>query len=236
MSKILSCTLSVCPYCLKEIPAKITAEQDRVYMEKSCLEHGSMKTLIWEDSPENYLKWLEDGGIHTDRLPRTEEEVCEQMRKGEFAGCAQVQPCSAALMTTNRCNMDCPVCFTRKKGDRRYEPSVEECREQLAFYRAHAGQDALVELCGGEPTVREDLPEIARAARELGFSYVQLNTNGLRLSGSIAYCRLLKDSGVTTVYLGFDGVREDASQTKYGRNILDQKRKAVEPLFLLNCL
>ena len=26
MSKILSCTLSVCPYCLKEIPAKIKME------------------------------------------------------------------------------------------------------------------------------------------------------------------------------------------------------------------
>lgn len=228
MSKILSYTLSVCPYCLKEIPAKMTAGQEAVYMEKTCPEHGSMKTLIWEDSPENYLKWLEDGGIRTDLLPKSEEEVYEQMRSGEFAGCAPVQPCSAALMTTNRCNMNCPVCFTRKKGDRHYEPSVEECRAQLAFYREHAGPDALVELCGGEPTVREDLPEIAEAAKELGFSYVQLNTNGLRMGGSSAYCRLLKESGVTTVYLGFDGIREDAYRIKYGRNILDDKRKAVE--------
>lgn len=228
MSNILNYTLSVCPYCLKEIPAKVTAEQRAVYMEKTCPEHGKMKTLIWEDSPENYLKWLEDGGIHTDLLPRTEEEACEQMRKREFAGCAQVQPCSAALMTTNRCNMDCPVCFTRRKGDRRYEPSVEECRGQLAFYREHAGEDALVELCGGEPTVREDLPEIAKAARELGFSYVQLNTNGLRLSESLEYCQVLKDSGVTTVYLGFDGVREAAYRVKYGRSLFDVKRKAVE--------
>lgn len=228
MSNILSYTLSVCPYCLKEIPAKITAKQDAVYMEKSCPEHGSMETLIWEDTPENYLEWLEDGGINTDRLPGTEEEVYEQMGEGEFAGCAQVQPCSAALMTTNRCNMDCPVCFTRKKGDKSYEPSLEECRAQLAFYREYAGQEALVELCGGEPTLREDLPEIARAAKELGFSYVQLNTNGLRLSESVKYCRLLKDSGVTTVYLGFDGVREDAYKAKYGRNIFEEKKKAVE--------
>ncbi len=228
MSKLLSYTLSVCPYCLKEIPAKMTAEQGAVYMEKSCPEHGSMKTLIWEDSPENYLKWLEDGGIRTEDLPGSEEEVYEQMREGEFAGCAQVQPCSAALMTTNRCNMNCPVCFTRKKGDPRYEPTVDACRAQLAFYRTHAGEDGLVELCGGEPTVREDLPEIAEAARALGFSYVQLNTNGLRLSESTEYCQVLKDSGVTTVYLGFDGVREGAYTTKYGRNLFDEKRRAVE--------
>lgn len=228
MNRILSYTLSVCPYCLKEIPAKMTEKHGCIYMEKSCPEHGKTETLIWEDSAENYLKWLEDGGIHTDRLPGTEEEVYEQMREGEFAGCAHMQPCSAALMTTNRCNMNCPVCFTRRKGDPCYEPSVEECREQLAFYRAYAGQDALVELCGGEPTVREDLPEIAGAARALGFSYVQLNTNGLRLSESKEYCKVLKDSGVTTVYLGFDGVREGAYRTKYGKNIFDEKRKAVE--------
>ena len=228
MSKLLSYTLSVCPYCLKEIPANITAEQNAVYMEKTCKEHGTMKTLIWEDSPQNYMQLLKDGGIHTESLPKSEQEVYEQMQKGEFAACAQVQPCSAALMTTNRCNMNCPVCFTRKKGDECYEPSVKECREQLTFYREHAGQDALVELCGGEPTVREDLPEIAKAAQQLGFSYVQLNTNGLRLSESADYCKLLKDSGVTTVYLGFDGILESAYKAKYGRNIFEEKRKAVE--------
>lgn len=228
MSKILSYTLSVCPYCLKEIPAKMTSGQKAVYMEKTCPEHGNMRTLIWEDSSENYLKWLEDGGIHTDQLPKSEEEVYEQMHTGEFASSAQVQPCSAALMTTNRCNMNCPVCFTRKKGDSCYEPSIEECRMQLEFYRTHAGQDALVELCGGEPTIRDDLPQIAQTAKSLGFSYVQLNTNGLRLSESAAYCKLLKNSGVTTVYLGFDGVLENAYTAKYGRNIFDEKRKAVE--------
>ena len=42
MSKLLSYTLSVCPYCLKEIPAKMTAEQGAVYMEKSCPDRKSV--------------------------------------------------------------------------------------------------------------------------------------------------------------------------------------------------
>lgn len=228
MSKILSYTLSVCPYCLKEIPAKITSDEGQVFMEKSCSEHGSIKTLIWEDTAERYLRWLEDGGIRPDRLPKSEEEVFAQMRTGEFSGCAQAQPCSAALMTTNRCNMACPICFTRKKEELCYEPSVEECTKQMEFYKEHAGDDALLELCGGEPTIREDLPEIAKAAKDMGFSYIQLNTNGLRLSEDAAYCRKLKDSGVTTVYLGFDGLRKEAYVTKYGRDLFDIKRKAIE--------
>lgn len=228
MNKILSYTLSVCPYCLKEIPARITADQENVYMEKSCLEHGNMKTVIWEDTAKNYFSWLEDGGIRTKELPRSEKEVYEKMRPEEFAGDARVQPCSSALMTTNRCNMDCPVCFTRKKQEKCYEPSLEVCRSQLEFYKNHAGKDALLELCGGEPTVREDLPEIAGMAKELGFSYIQLNTNGIRLSRSADYCKNLKAHGVTTVYLGFDGVKESSYITKYGQKLLDVKKRAIE--------
>lgn len=221
-------TKSVCPICLKTLYAQVVTEEDGIYMEKTCPEHGASRTLIWADSRENYLTWLEYGGIRYESLPQTEEEVDDRLRGNDFGNCACQQPASAALMTTNRCNMDCPVCFTRDKKEPLFEPSLAECERLLREYRNQAGEDALLELCGGEPTVREDLCQLSAMARDMGFEYIQLNTNGIKLAASLDYCKELKKSGVTTVYLGFDGVTEQPYLAKYGKNLLEVKRRAVE--------
>ncbi len=82
-----------------------------------------------------------------------------------------------------------------------------------------------LELCGGEPTVREDIFEISKFASQNGFDYIQLNKqNKLKKR---EYWRL-KASGVITVYLGFDGVTKKPYINKYGRDMLDIKRSALE--------
>ena len=46
---IVRMTRSVCPVCLKNIEAAMTREEDgRIYLEKSCPEHGSFRTLVWQ--------------------------------------------------------------------------------------------------------------------------------------------------------------------------------------------
>ena len=47
MSELIGETESLCPECLKVIPAKKIAENDNVYLEKTCPEHGHYKVLIW---------------------------------------------------------------------------------------------------------------------------------------------------------------------------------------------
>lgn len=226
--ELLYVTKSVCPICLKEGFAEILAKEDGIYMEKRCLEHGFFSTLIWADSKANYLHWLRCGGLDVETLPKTEAEA-EHVLQGLDFGCEACQsPASAALMTTNRCNMDCPVCFTRDKKEPLHEPSLEECEKLMRQYRARAGEDAIIEFCGGEPTVRKDILELAALARESGFDYIQLNTNGIRLAEGVEFCRRLKAHGITTVYLGFDGMTEKPYLAKYGKPMLETKRKAVE--------
>ena len=228
MNKFLYKTKSVCPVCLREIYADILEKDDGVYMDKRCPEHGEASTLIWADSGENYLQWLSYGGIQTDKLPQTEEEA-EQATGEKNFGCPACRlPASAALMTTNRCNMNCPVCLTRDKQELLHEPALEECRSLMENYRKLAGEDALLEFCGGEPTVREDLCLLAETARAIGFDYIQLNTNGIKLAASPDYCRQLRESGVTTAYLGFDGVTDKPYFAKYGRSLLEIKKQAVK--------
>ncbi|MGI5976733.1 MAG: radical SAM protein [Candidatus Limivicinus sp.] len=227
-NKLIYKTRSVCPYCLKTVYADVSAHPDGVYMDKVCRQHGSFSTLIWDDTEENYLRWLSFGGIDVSALPKTEEQCDEYLSGASFRSEAEQLPVSSALMSTNRCNMNCPVCFTRDKKEALYEPDYDECKKLMLEYRARAGSDAIIEFCGGEPTVRDDLPELAGLAKNMGFDFVQLNTNGIRLSQSPEYCRCLKKSGVTTVYLGFDGFSDGAYFAKYARNLLNVKLKAVE--------
>lgn len=228
MNRFLYKTKSVCPICLKEIYADVIERVDGIYMDKVCDEHGLSSTLIWADNGENYLKWLKYGGLNVEALPQTEADA-DAATGGKNFGCEACQlPASAALMTTNRCNMNCPVCFTRDKKEPLHEPSLEACRQLMIRYKEQAGEDALIEFCGGEPTVRKDICELAEIAKELGFDYIQLNTNGIKLAEDVEFCKALKQAGVTTVYMGFDGMTDKPYYAKYGRSLLETKKKAVE--------
>ena len=221
-------TKSVCPVCLKKIYADIVSRDGGIYMDKSCAEHGSFSTLIWADSAENYLRWLEYGGMDVNGLPQNEEEA-DKATGGKGFACEACQlPASSALMTTNRCNMNCPVCFTRDKNEPLHEPSLEECKALMKRYKELAGDDALIEFCGGEPTVRKDICDLTNAARTIGFDYIQLNTNGIELAKNKDLARALRFCGLTTVYLGFDGMSDKPYYAKYGKPMLDIKKKAVE--------
>ena len=227
-TRLIYKTKSVCPVCLREIYADIAARPDGIYMDKRCPEHGEFSTLVWADTAEGYLRWLSAGGIDTAALPQTEEEVERALAGASFADAAASLPATAALMTTSRCNMGCPVCFTRDKKEGLHEPDLAECERLLRLYRETSGEDAAIEFCGGEPTVREDIFELAALARELGFGLIQLNTNGVKLAESRGFCEKLRESGVTTAYLGFDALTEQPYYAKYGKPMLETKLRAVE--------
>jgi uncharacterized radical SAM superfamily Fe-S cluster-containing enzyme len=110
-----------------------------------------------------------------------------------------------------------------------YEPSKEEIRAMLENLRKNDPVPAAaLQFSGGEPTIRKDLPELVRMAKELGFHHVEVNTNGIVLSQSVDYCKNLVDAGVNTIYLQFDGLTSDVYRFTRGKDLLDTKRKAIE--------
>jgi hypothetical protein len=74
---------------------------------------------------------------------------------------------------TDRCNASCKYCY---HGQADSEPSAESILGQC---RDHANLAPFV-LVGGEPTVRDDLPELLREIRKVG--PVIISTNGLKLA------------------------------------------------------
>ncbi len=85
-----------------------------------------------------------------------------------------------------------------------------------------------IQLSGGEPTLREDLPQIVALARKIGFTHVQINTNGIRIAKDASYVQSLKDAGVSDFFLQFDGLTNDVYHLIRGMDLLPLKLRALE--------
>src|SRR5208337_2622625 len=75
---------------------------------------------------------------------------------------------------------------------------------------------------------RDDLPEILALGLSRGFSFIQINTNGLRLAEDLSYVKALKDAGVASVFLQFDGMEDSVYRKLRGRELLREKLLAIE--------
>lgn len=116
---------------------------------------------------------------------------------------------------TNRCNLQCPVCFaTAGEGDEK-DLSLADIEAQYEML-LECGGPFNIQLSGGEPTLREDLAEIIAVGRDKGFSFFQLNTNGLRIAEEKGYAEFLRDAGVSCVFLQFDGLRDSTYEILRG--------------------
>lgn len=108
---------------------------------------------------------------------------------------------------THRCNLTCRMCGIWKTGDRATEMKLEQIRAMAR--NLHALGTGVVSLGGGEPLLRDDLPEIIQALFEQKIE-LRLLTNGYtRSSGSEANARFLDrvfDTGLRHVSISLDTV------------------------------
>jgi len=127
-------------------------------------------------------------------------------------------PMMAMVEVTNRCDMDCPVCFSDANNPARDVP-LAEIRRRLERLLAVTGTPIPIQISGGEPTVREDLGAVVALARDLGYRNVELITNGLRVAREPGLLPALKRAGLTAVYLQFDGLRRETGLAIRGRDM-----------------
>lgn len=216
--------ISVCPVCLERIEARKVAYGDAVFLEKECPEHGPFKTLIW-DGP-GYEAWAREC------VPVQPDACATRVDKGCPYDCGlcpdhRQRSCCTLIEVTQRCNLNCPVCFASAGEDPREDPPLNTVRGWLQTLLDSGGPFNLP-ISGGEPTVRGDLCDIIKMAGEMGFVFTQLNTNGLRLAKEKDYAQKLRDAGLDCVYLQFDAVSDAPYETLRGRPLWHEKQRAVE--------
>ena len=85
-------------------------------------------------------------------------------------------PIWAQLFVTRRCDLDCDYCF--EVDNESEDPFFSDLTDRID--QAYGRGVRLVSFMGGEPLLRDDLPDLIRYCEELGIvSY--LSTNGTRL-------------------------------------------------------
>ncbi|MFQ7549864.1 MAG: radical SAM protein [Blautia marasmi] len=185
---ILGYTESVCPVCLKKLEARKVRIGNQVFLEKSCPEHGDFRALIWNGAPA-YETFDRERCFTAPVAPAAASDkgcpedcgLCPEHRQ---------RTCCVLLEVTNRCNLECPVCFAASQAENSAkqdfslnEPDLENIRHRFQAMM-HMGGPFNIQLSGGEPAMRDDLAHIIRMGKETGFPFFQLNTNGIE-SGKI---------------------------------------------------
>ena len=175
MGKEIRRSRSVCPVCGKNLPAVLSQEPDGVIrLKKSCPEHGGFSVPVWRGRLD-FDQWL----LGTEPMP----ENCGLHCPAHCGICPEHESgsCCVLLEVTERCNLHCRYCFA-DGGNNTADPCAEQMKAAIREIVRQCGEP-LLQFSGGEPTLRDDLPELVRYAKEAGCSYTQVNTNGIRLAG-----------------------------------------------------
>ena len=148
--------------------------------------------------------------------------VLDALGLRERAAC---YPISVCYIVTYRCELSCSYCVENVR---------HRCPDGVA--RELGTADAIrtlrgirevcdaIDISGGEPTQRADLPRLLAVCRDLGFADITLNTNGLRLDEDPAWLR-----DVDCVLVGVDSLRPGGF-TRITGGTVEQHRRQLDNL------
>jgi len=128
-----------------------------------------------------------------------------------------------ALPITYRCNLACKYCYTLSNTD-----LVVPDRSFDALMKIIGAHEGSLTIIGGEPTIREDLPEIIAASRNMpNITRISVATNGQRIR-DIKYLSKLREAGLSFVFFSFNDTEYEMS-SKVRKN----KLQALENCYKL---
>jgi len=215
------------------LPAIVFKRDGKVFITKSCPEHGETEELYF-GSYEMYVRfsryWKDGKSARAANVPL---DVCSCPANCGLCSDHLSHTGLSNINVTNRCDLTCWYCFAYVnkglEGAYVYEPTMDQIREMvrsLKTERPVAGNS--VQITGGEPTLREDLPQIVEILKEEGVDHVQLNTNGINLALAPDLAKRLREAGVSNLYMSFDGVTPKTNPKNHWEvpYALDSCRKA----------
>jgi uncharacterized radical SAM superfamily Fe-S cluster-containing enzyme len=223
-------TTSLCEACLALVPAKIIAEDSKVFYLKRCQNHGLQKTLISDDLGywKSQKDWLKPG----DR-PLAPQTVTDHGCPYDCGLCPdhEQHSCLAILEINEACNLSCPVCFAESSQKRHGSRTLPEIEEMLDTLVASEGEPDLVQISGGEPTIHPDFFAVLDAVKRRPVRHLMINTNGLRIAREPEFvARLAGYMPRFEVYLQFDSLKRAALQDLRGADLTQIRLDALKAL------
>lgn len=227
-------TLSLCPTCLKRIDAKIIFEDDKVFMTKTCNDHGFFKVLIASDI--EYYKNIRN----YNKLGEAPLKVNTHTNYGcpyDCGLCAdhEQHSCLTLIEITDRCNLTCPTCYAMSSPHYGRHRTVAEVERMFDIIVENEGEPDVIQISGGEPTLHPNFFEILDLAKTKPFKHIMLNTNGIRIAKDKAFAaRLATYMPDFEIYLQFDSFKPEVLEVLRGKDLTDIRQKAIEHLNELN--
>jgi pyruvate-formate lyase-activating enzyme len=134
-----------------------------------------------------------------------------------------------ALEVTQRCNLDCTLCYLSEYSESVPDPPLDELKRRLDNIKRLFGVQTNVQITGGDPTLRKrsELVEIVRYAASIGL-VPALFTNGIRASRDLL--AELRDAGLVDVAFHVDltqerkGYRSEAELNEVRAKYLERAR------------
>ena len=220
---------TLCPECSCKILGRYYVLDGAVYIEKTCPEHGYFRDRVNSDV-RLYLKsaravFEDERGVHRPQVRGaghcpTDCGLCDQHLSTS---------CLAQIDLSNRCNLTCPVCFANANAAGYVaEPSYDMVIEMLQALRdQHPHPATAIQFTGGEPTLHPDFHRICSAARDMGYTHVQIATNGIT-HADLEFAERSADTGLHSLYLQFDGVDDAFYKKTRGQALFEKKLRCIE--------
>lgn len=224
-STYLHSTVAYCPECKKGEQAGIFVRDEKVFLERLCPAMGTKSVKIVED----YMWYMERMGkprkISITKNPKPFVNSCPY----------DCGPCAAhtggihlpVFSITNDCNLNCPICFTYNRPDRKYYKSPSDMKRIIDHILDRKENIELINITGGEPTLHPDLPEIIKVCQNERIARITMNTNGIRIANDPDLAQTIKDMGVQLVF-SLDTLDPQKSLIIHGRDVTELKRRALE--------
>lgn len=233
-----SLTNSVCSQCLTKVEAKVIFKNNCVYLVKHCPTHGREEVLIADDI-EYYKKSLEF--IKPGDMPLKFNTPIKYGCPYDCGLCPdhEQHSCLTLIEVTDRCNLDCPICYADSGIDAisshsnkpRQHRSLEQIEMMLDAIVANEGEPQIVQLSGGEPTIHPDFFQIMDLVKSKPIKHLMINTNGVRIAKDKSFCdRLSQYMPGIEIYLQFDSFEPEALKALRGADLREIREKAIANL------
>lgn len=134
-----------------------------------------------------------------------------------------------ALEITQRCNLNCTLCYLSKEAQSIKDLPLEEVFRRIQGIHDHYGPTTNVQITGGDPTLRdtEELLAIVREVHRLGMR-AALMTNGIKLNRNLL--EKLQEAGLYDVVYHVDttqnikGFRTEVELNQIRQKYIDMAR------------
>jgi 7,8-dihydro-6-hydroxymethylpterin dimethyltransferase len=242
---LLKRTTSRCPVCREPAPAeviRVTQGKDaKVYLKKTCTEHGTSTVCIASDAR---FYWLAQGDPQNACCGGTACCASDEGKPGTLGRNASgrgdgpfetLSTCLALIEIVNSCNLACPTCFADSPvgatGPKLDAIPLADVQRRIEGVIARKGPIEILQLSGGEPTLHPEFFELlawTQAHPHIG--YVLLNTNGVKIATDAEFAKRLGETFVEKrfqLYLQFDGPQEAGQRELRGADLRAMRDKTI---------